>query len=102
VKPVTRKQRPFRLFLPLALPFAVLIGVGVFAALTPFKHDPGPPPGAPGALVWGDGIFANRFELKAWLNLHGASYAAWAKQHPAAVALVKPHRAKFGQPTRRP
>jgi hypothetical protein len=92
--PAPRKQRPFRLFLPLALPFAVLIGVGVFGALTPFKHDAGPPPGAPGALVWGNGIFANSFELKAWLKLHGASYPAWAKQHPAAVRLVKPRPVK--------
>ena len=92
--PARREPRSFRVFLPLVVPFAVLIGVGVFGALTPFKHDAGPPPGSPGALVWGDGIFANTFELKAWLKLHGASYGAWAEQHPAAVTLVKPRPVK--------
>jgi hypothetical protein len=78
-----------RVFLPLALPIVVLLAVLAFAALTPYKHTTGPPPGAPGALVWGNGIFANTFELKAWLTQHGASYRAWAKQHPAAIRLVK-------------
>jgi hypothetical protein len=80
--------RPFRVLLPLALPLVVLVAVLAFAALTPYKHTTGPPPGAPGALVWGNGIFANTFELRAWLNLHGASYRAWAKQHPAAIRLI--------------
>jgi hypothetical protein len=47
-------------------------------------------PGFHGSLVWGDGIFSNRAQLKAWLILHGASYEDWVKQHPAAVKLVKP------------
>jgi hypothetical protein len=90
VAPPRQKDRvPLRVFLPLALPLVVLLGVLAFAALTPYSHTTGPPPGAPGALVWGNGIFANTFELKAWLNQHGASYRAWAKQHPAAIRLVK-------------
>jgi hypothetical protein len=35
--------------------------------------------------------------MKAWLKLHGARYAPWAKLHPKALSLVKPrskpHRA---------
>jgi hypothetical protein len=90
VAPPRQKDRvPLRVFLPLALPLVVLLGVLAFAALTPYSHTTGPPPGAPGALVWGNGIFANTFELKAWLNQHGASYRAWAKQHPNAIRLVK-------------
>lgn len=77
-------------FLPLALPFAVLAGVAVFGALTPYHRDAGPPPGQAGRLVWGDGIFANRVELRAWFRLHGGSYRAWARRHPAALRLVKP------------
>ena len=47
-------------------------------------------PGFHGSLVWGDGIFSNQAQLKAWLGLHGASYKEWVKQHPAALRLVKP------------
>jgi hypothetical protein len=93
--PPRQKDRvPLRVFMPLALPVVVLLGVLAFAALTPYSHTTGPPPGAPGALVWGNGIFANTFELKAWLNQHGASYRSWAKQHPAAIRLVKAKPAK--------
>lgn len=81
-------QRPLKVFLPLALPFAVLAAVAVFAALTPYHGTPGPAPGEPGALVWGDGIFANKVELRAWMRLHGGSYAQWSRQHPAAFRLV--------------
>ena len=48
------------------------------------------PPGIRGSLVWGDGIFANQAQLKAWLKLHGGSYEVWVRQHPAALRLVKP------------
>lgn len=61
-------QRPHKVLLPLALPFVVLAGVAVFGVLTPYHQASAPPPGRPGALVWGNGIFANSFELKAWLG----------------------------------
>jgi hypothetical protein len=80
-----------RVFLPLALPFAILAAVGVFALVnhsTPQAATPAP--GQYGSLVWGDGIFARPFEMKAWLQLHGGSYRSWAKQHPAGVALIRP------------
>ena len=83
-----RGHTPITLFLPLVLPFAVLAGVAVFAALTPYDRSVTASPGRPGALVWGDGIFANRCELKAWLKQHGVSYSVWVHQHPAAVHLV--------------
>lgn len=92
--PRQSRPRPLRLFLPLALPFAVLAAIAVFSALTPFSYTPGPPPGTPGALAWGDGLFANTFEVKAWLTLHGASYPAWKRHHPAAVRLLKAQPAK--------
>lgn len=85
--------RSFTLFLPLALPFAILAGVAVFAAVTPAGHQSASTTSRPGALVWGDGIFANRAELKAWLRLHQGSYRRWVQQHPAAVKLVT-HRAR--------
>jgi len=87
--PREKNRVQLRVFLPLALPVVVLLAVLAFAALTPYSHTTGPPPGTPGALVWGNGIFANTFELKAWLNQHGASYRTWAKQHPNAIRLVK-------------
>ena len=72
----------------LVLPFAVLVGVAIFA--TYFRHVPRkpPPPGTRGALIWGDGVFSNRVEVKAWMTLHGASYRVWARHHPAALQLL--------------
>ena len=45
-------------------------------------------PGTKGELHWSNGVFTSRAELRAWLNAHGKSYDAWAKAHPAAVALL--------------
>jgi hypothetical protein len=84
-------------FVSVALPFAILAGIAVFAAVSPYESTKTPPPGTHGSLVWGDGIFANQIEMKAWLKLHGARYGPWAKLHPKALSLVKPrpkpHRA---------
>ena len=66
-------------------------GIAIYGVVNPSKAKPNPnAPGFRGSLVWGDGIFANRAQLKAWLKLHGASYEDWVKQHPAALKLVKP------------
>ncbi len=88
VEPKPARRHPSLLFLPLALPFAILAAVAVYGVVRPPSSDGPPAPGSPGSLVWGNGIFANRVELKAWFALHGGSYAAWAKQHPAALRLV--------------
>ena len=47
-------------------------------------------PGEDGALIWGDGVFANALELEAWLRVRGVSYRDWARKHPAAVKLLAP------------
>jgi hypothetical protein len=92
---------PTRVFLPLLLPFLILIGIGVYAAVTPYSSTNLPPPGQRGSLVWGDGIFANKTELKAWLKLHGAgSFQQWAKQHPAALNLVQPRKHRAAVPAK--
>jgi len=84
---------PTRVFLPLLLPFLILIGIAVYSAVTPYQSTNLPPPGQRGSLVWGDGIFANEIELKAWLRLHGAgSFRHWAKHHPAALSLMRPRK----------
>ena len=88
VEPKPARRHPSLLYLPLALPFAILAAVAVYGVVEPPSSDGPPAPGSPGSLVWGNGIFANRVELKAWFALHGGSYAAWAKQHPAALRLV--------------
>ena len=88
------------------LPFAILAGIAVFAALSPYESTKTPPPGTPGSLVWGDGIFSNRVEMKAWLKLHGGRYAEWAKLHPKALSLVKsrakPHAAALAAKKKTP
>jgi hypothetical protein len=78
-----------RILWPLAVPFAVLLGVFAFANLQPSKHTIA---SRPGALVWGDGIFASTTELHAWLRLHGGSYHAWVRQHPQAFRLMTAQR----------
>jgi hypothetical protein len=83
-----RRHKQLRVFLPLTLPFAILVGVAVFTPLTLNEGAAPSAPGRPGALLWGDGIFANTFELKAWLRQHGSSYSRWERQHPAAAHLV--------------
>ena len=88
----SRRMSPWG-FAPLVLPFVILIAVALFAS---FRWHPGtktPPPGMRGSLVWGDAIFADRVEVKAWMTLHGASYLRWAKHHPAALRLL-PAKAK--------
>ena len=87
--PVSSAQSS-RILIPLVIPFLILAGIAVYAAFTPYSKTNVPPPGARGSLVWGGAIFANERDLRAWLRLHGASYGAWVKAHPAAVKLVKP------------
>jgi hypothetical protein len=92
---------PTRVFIPLLLPFLILIGIAVYAAVTPYDSTNLPPPGQRGSLVWGDGIFANETEMKAWLKLHGgASFTEWAKHHPAALSLVKPRHRRTAVPAK--
>ena len=74
-------------FLPLAAAFLIIAGVAIYGAISPYNAKKPPPPGSRGSLVWGDGIFANSAQLKAWLRLHGASYDTWARTHPRALAL---------------
>jgi hypothetical protein len=91
MQPRTRKPSPLFVFLPLAAAFAIIAAIAIYGVVNPSKAKPHPnAPGFRGSLVWGDGIFSNKAQLKAWLRLHGASYADWVKQHPAALKLVKP------------
>jgi hypothetical protein len=79
-------------FVPLGIAFLIIAGIAVFGIVSPYSLKPAPPPpGTHGSLVWGDGIFSNQAQLKAWLRIHGASYDEWVKTHPAALELVKPH-----------
>ena len=86
-----RRQSAAWVFVPLAVAFLIIAGIAVYGIVSPYSTKQSPPaPGIRGSLVWGDGIFSNRAQLKAWLGIHGASYGAWAKTHPAALRLVKP------------
>jgi hypothetical protein len=91
-----RSRRRAWVFFPMLIAFAIIIGLGVYSVVSPYTIKKAPPaPGRHGALVWGDGIFANQAQVKAWLKLHGGDYRVWRKTHPAALALLKPrkHRA---------
>jgi hypothetical protein len=87
-----RSEQSGRIFAPLIIPFLILAAIAVYQAVAPYAKTNVPPPGARGSLVWGGAIFANEKELRAWLRLRGVSYPAFAKDHPAAVWLVRPHR----------
>jgi hypothetical protein len=77
--------------LPLALPFVILGALALYGLLAPESQRSLRSPGSQGALVWGDGIFANKTELKAWIRLHGGSYSEWLKLHPSAKSLLVEH-----------
>jgi len=86
----TPEQNRTRLILPFVLAVAILLATTTFGVLRPQTHAQPQPsaPGRPGSLVWGDGLFANREELSAWLHQHDMSFARWAQNHPAALKLV--------------
>src|SRR5579884_898371 len=84
----TRRRISRWAYFPLAVPIAILLGVVVFANVKPAPAARAVPPGSRGSLVWGNGIFAKRIEVKAWLGIHGGSYRSWAPHHPAALRLL--------------
>lgn len=84
-----RVKSPVRwLVIPFVLAVVILAGTAAYAFARPQSHADLPGPGSRGSLVWGDGLFASRVEMKAWLTLHGAAYRAWAQSHPAALKLL--------------
>jgi hypothetical protein len=76
-----------RFLLPFALALVIVLGAAAYGVFRPPHASPAAP-GARGSLVWGDGVFANRLELRAWLHLHDGSFTHWAQSHPAALKLV--------------
>jgi len=98
--PKKRRQSAAMVFIPLATAFLIIAGIAIYGVISPYNAKTPPAPGGRGALVWGDGIFANKAQLKAWLRIHGASYEEWVKTHPAALQLIKPkpkHRATLAK-----
>jgi hypothetical protein len=89
------RQHSGLVLLPLALPFAILAAVAIYSVVMPATPSRAPAPGSRGALVWGNGIFTTRVELKDWLTLHGGNYEAFATAHPHALKLLaarsRPH-----------
>jgi hypothetical protein len=85
-----RRHSPLWVFVPIATAFLIIAGIAIYGVISPYNAKKPPPPGARGSLVWGDGIFANKAQLKAWLTQHGASYESWAKTHPRGRLLVTP------------
>jgi hypothetical protein len=96
-----RRHSAAWVFVPLAIAFLIIASIAVYGIVSPYSFKKSPaPPGIHGSLVWGDGIFSNKAQLKAWLSQHGGSYSRWARTHPAAVTLVKPrpkHRATLAK-----
>lgn len=86
--PERQPRFPWTVFVPWAIAAAVLV---VTAGAVFWPREVGteqPPPGQAGTLVWGDAVFSNPLELEAWLRIRGASYATWARRHPAAVKIL--------------
>jgi hypothetical protein len=90
VRRAQRRHSPLWVFVPIATAFVIIAGIAIYGVISPYNAKKPPPPGARGSLVWGDGIFANKAQLKAWLTQHGASYDRWARTHPRARLLVNP------------
>lgn len=85
-----RSRLPLSVLLPWAVAGAILLGTAAFAFVPREVKTNRPPPGQTGALVWGNGVFANALELEAWLRIRGGSYRIWAQRHPAAVKIIAP------------
>ena len=41
-------------------------------------------------IVWGNRMFVDRTAFRRWLESHGRSYKAWARQHPVKPAAAAP------------
>jgi len=77
-----------RVLIPFFVALLLLAGAALDGRLRTHDNVQLRGPGTTGALHWSNGVFTSRAELRAWLNAHGRSYDAWAKAHPAAVALL--------------
>lgn len=75
--------------LPWLMTAVILVAAGAFA-FWPREAELRQPerPGESGALIWGEGVFSNALELKAWLEARGVNYKEWARRHPEAVKLL--------------
>jgi hypothetical protein len=86
--PAPAEPRRLRLFAPFGLALLLVLGAIFFAVLRP-QHSASPSaPGGPGALVWGNGLFSDQDQVKAWLHVHRGNFGRWVVKHPAAVRLV--------------
>jgi hypothetical protein len=87
-----QRKQPFvlrpRFLVPFVLALAVLLGAAVYGMVRPHNHVQLKGPGTTNKLHWGGGVFTSKTELRAWLNAHGKSYAAFARAHPAAVRML--------------
>lgn len=99
VQPARPARLPWNVVLPWALAAAILVGTAVLAFLPREVKARPAAPGHSGALVWGNGVFANALELEAWLRIRGVSYKTWARRHPAAVKIIAPRPAPVGGST---
>jgi hypothetical protein len=77
-----------RFLIPFAIAVVVLLGAAVYGLVRPHSHVQLKGPGTTNKLHWGGGVFTSKAELRAWLNAHGKSYAAFAEAHPAAVRML--------------
>jgi len=77
--PPSRSRLPWQIVGPWGLALAVLVTTALVAFLPRGVESDPSPPGRSGALVWGDGVFANKLELEAWLRIRGVSYESWAR-----------------------
>jgi hypothetical protein len=51
------------------------------------------PVASPHALAWGDKVFLNQAQLRAWLRNRGIPYESWARHHTAAIRVLNPKAA---------
>jgi hypothetical protein len=90
-KPVVLRPR---VLVPFAIAVLVVIAAAVYGVVRPHDHVQLKGPGTTGKLHWGGGVFTSKAELRAWLNTHGRSYAAFAAAHPAAVRMLPAETAR--------
>jgi hypothetical protein len=40
------------------------------------------------AVMWSNRVFVDRAELERWIDVRDRSYTVWAREHPAAAAVL--------------
>lgn len=77
------------LLVVVAAGFAAMLVAWAKVVDTLVTVKPVAPATRPDAIIWDDYVFSSRPDLERWLRSRGATYANWARSHPASAAILE-------------